>query len=149
METNESYTSKVDSGEWPVDCAVPLDEPFVNEIGIIQNLVLKPTGGLAVITTKAGVLRSNHYHKTDWHYIYVVSGHVLYFARLVGNNIIPDAREFVAGDVFFTPPMREHCVAFLEDTVLVTASKNPRSHEGHEADLVRVNFVTPAHIGWE
>ena len=139
----------VDDGKWPVDCAVPLDDPFGNDRGTIQNLVLKPIGGLAVITTKAGSLRSNHYHKTDWHYIYVVSGHVLYFGRAVGSDIIPDAREFETGDMFFTPPMREHCVAFLEDTVLVTASRNPRSHEGHEGDLVRVNFVTPAHLGWK
>jgi quercetin dioxygenase-like cupin family protein len=81
METNDSYTSRVNAEEWPDDCAVPLDDPFVNESGAIQNLVLKPVGGMAVITTKAGALRSNHYHRTDWHYIYVVSGRVLYFER--------------------------------------------------------------------
>lgn len=150
METNDSYTSKVDAGEWPTSPAVPLDEPFVDARGIIQNLVLKPMTSLAVITTKAGTLRSNHYHRTDWHYIYVVSGRIAYFERDVvrDDDTIPDSVEFGAGEMFFTPPMKEHAVAFLEDTVIMTASKNVRSHEGHEEDLVRVDFVTPSDVGW-
>jgi dTDP-4-dehydrorhamnose 3,5-epimerase-like enzyme len=148
METNDSYTSKVDAGEWPADCAVPLDDPFVNEAGTIQNLVLKPVGGMAVIRSKAGSLRSNHYHKTDWHYIYVVSGRLLYYEREVGSDRKPEPQEFGPDEMFFTPPMMEHCVAFLEDTVIVTGSRNPRFHEGHEADLVRVHFVTPEDVEW-
>lgn len=148
METNDSYTSKVDAGDWPADPKVPLDDPFEDERGTIQNLVLKPMTSLAVITTKAGTLRSNHYHRTDWHYIYVVSGRVLYFERDVGDDEIPDPVELGRDEMFFTPPMKEHCVAFLEDTVLVTAAKNVRSHDSHEDDLVRVDFITPADVGW-
>lgn len=148
METNDSYASMVEAGNWPTVPTVPLDDPYEDERGSIQNLVLKPVGGVAVIMTKAGTLRSNHYHKTDWHYIYVLSGHVLYFERDVGSDVVPKPDEYGPGDMFFTPPMMEHCVAFLEDTVLVTASKNARSHENHEEDLVRVDFVTPSDLGW-
>lgn len=147
-ETNESYTSKVDRGEWPSDTSVPLDDPFTDERGVIQNLLLKPMTSLAVITSKEGSLRANHYHKTDWHYSYVVSGCVLYFEREIGASEIPKPVEFRAGDMFFTPPMVEHCMAFPEDTVIVTAAKNVRSHESHEADLVRVSFVGPKDLGW-
>ena len=148
METNNSYTSKVDSGQWPENCEVPLDVPYEDERGIIQNLILKPVTSITMIKTKAGNLRSNHYHKTDWHYIYVVSGCLLYYERKVGSTIIPEPRKFEEGSLFFTPPMMEHCTAFLEDTILITASKNIRSHEKHEEDLVRVNFITVLDVKW-
>jgi quercetin dioxygenase-like cupin family protein len=133
----------VDSGEWPSDPAVPLDTPFINENGVIQNLVLKPMTSVAVITSKKGTMRANHYHKTDWHYAYVVSGRILYFERSVDSQEIPEPREFKAGEMFFTPPMKEHTMVFPEETVFVTMAKNVRSHESHEADLVRVEFITP------
>ena len=147
-ETNDSFTTKVDQGDWPYGQEVPLDTPFEDERGTIQNLLLKSFTSLAIITSKKRTIRANHYHKTDWHYAYVVSGRILYFERAVGSLEIPACREFRAGQMFFTPPDREHCMAFAEDTVFITAAKNVRSHENHEADLVRVDFVEPEHLGW-
>jgi hypothetical protein len=34
-------------------------------------------------------------------------------------------------------------MVFPVETVFVTLAKNVRSHESHESDLVRVEFVTP------
>lgn len=140
---NDTYTKMVNNGEWPSDSAVPLDTPFINENGVIQNLVLKPMTSVAVITSKSGTMRANHYHKTDWHYAYVISGSILYFERSVGDKGIPEPRLFKAGEMFFTPPMKEHTMVFPEETIFVTMAKNVRSHESHEADLVRVEFITP------
>lgn len=140
---NNTYTEMVNNGEYPDDSTVPLDTPFVNENGIIQNLVLKPMTSVAVITSNKGTMRANHYHKTDWHYAYVVSGSILYFERSVGSKEIPEPRLFKAGEMFFTPPMKEHTMVFPEETIFVTMAKNIRSHESHEADLVRVEFITP------
>jgi quercetin dioxygenase-like cupin family protein len=142
METNDSYTEKVNNGEYPEDPAVPLDTPFINENGIIQNLVLKPMTSVAVITSKKGTMRANHYHKTDWHYTYVLSGIVEYYERPVSSKEIPSPHTFKAGEMFFTPPMREHTMVFPEETVIITMARNVRNHESHEADLVRVKFMT-------
>lgn len=147
METNDSYTSKVENGEWPEGSSVPLDPPFTDHRGTIQNILLKPVTSLAVISSKAGTTRANHYHRTDWHYAYVISGRVLYYERDVGSQLKPDPVEFLPGSLFFTPPMREHCMAFPEDTVILTAARNVRSHESHESDLVRVRFIEPGDLG--
>jgi dTDP-4-dehydrorhamnose 3,5-epimerase-like enzyme len=141
--TNDEYTSSVDRGEWPDDRRVPLDEPFRNASGSIQNLVLKPMTSVAAIESAAGTVRSNHYHLTDWHYIYVASGSLAYLERPVGSSEIPHPVVFRKGEMFFTPPMAEHAIVFLEDTLIITMAKNVRSHESHEADLVRVSFLTP------
>lgn len=141
--TNDEYTSLVDEGRWPGDPEVPLDEPFVNASGEIQNLVLKPMTSVACIRSVKGAVRANHWHRTDWHYAYVVSGALAYAERPVGGDQEPSFLVFSRGDMFFTPPNREHVMVFLEDTVIITMARNVRSHEKHEEDVVRVPFVSP------
>jgi quercetin dioxygenase-like cupin family protein len=140
---HEKYTTAVDEGRWPRDAAVPLPTHFENESGKIQNLLLKPVKSVAAIESVKGSVRANHLHKTDWHYAYVVSGKVLYFEREAGNLNIPQPRAFGPGEMFFTPPGVEHAMLFAEESVIFTLAKNVRSHEEHEADLVRVSFITP------
>jgi dTDP-4-dehydrorhamnose 3,5-epimerase-like enzyme len=141
---NDDFTSMVDRGEWPARIDVPLDAPFRNQNGVIQNLVLKPMTSVAAITSRKGAVRANHYHKTDWHYAYVVSGAIAYFERAVDSSEIPKPTIFKTGSMFFTPPMREHSMVFLEDTIIITMAKNIRSHENHESDVVRVSFIDPS-----
>lgn len=125
---------------------VELPEPFVDERGTIQNLLeLKsddvPVRGVAIITSKAGAVRSNHYHVTDSHHLWVLSGSLEYFERAVGDTTIPEPVVYRAGDMFWTGPQREHAVRFLEDTVLVSLSPRSRDHGSHEDDVVRVEFI--------
>jgi dTDP-4-dehydrorhamnose 3,5-epimerase-like enzyme len=140
--TPDEYTQAVDDGNYPKDPVVPMETPFVDERGVIQNLLLKPMTSAAMIVSKKGSVRANHLHRTDWHYAYVVSGEILYFERDIGSTEIPEPMKFTAGQMFFTPPMREHAMLFSQDTVFLTLAKNVRSHENHEADLERVSFVT-------
>lgn len=139
--TNREYTAKVDLGLYPDDIVVPLDEPFRNESGSIQNLVLERFTSAAIIHSLAGSMRSNHYHKTDWHYMYVANGEMVYYWRPVGDPRAPKQRRFQAGEMMFTPPMMEHAVFFPAHTTLITFAKNIRSHESHEADLVRTKVI--------
>ena len=141
--THDEYTTAVDEGRWPSTPTVPLPGAFENDAGWIANLLLKPVRSVAAIRSRAGSVRANHYHRTDWHYAYVVSGRVLYFERAVGAKEIPRPLAYHPGDMFFTPPGREHAMLFPESTLILTFAKNVRSHEEHEADLVRVEFVTP------
>lgn len=140
-EHNE-YTKRVENGEWPYSAFVPLPAPFVNDVGNIQNLILRPVTSVAIIDSKAHTIRANHYHKTDWHYAYVISGRIAYFERKVGSIETPIPHIFLAGQMFFTPPMVEHVMYFPVDTQFVTMAKNIRSHDSHESDVVRVNFVS-------
>lgn len=124
--THEQYTSLVDEGVYPPDPDVPLPPAFKTDFGTIKNLILKPIQSVAVIESVRGSVRANHYHKTDWHYAYVVRGKVLYFERGVGEIGLPDAVEFFPGQMFFTPPMREHAMVFVKDTTIFTFAKNVR-----------------------
>lgn len=138
---NLEYTSKVVDGQWPNEVIVPLDTPFTDARGIIQNLVLKPLNSAVVITSRKGTVRANHYHKTDWHYCFVVKGSIDYFHRPVGSIEEPKKISIRQGQLFFTPPMVEHAMVFTDDTVFMTLAHNVRTHENHEEDVVRVKLV--------
>lgn len=133
MEDARQTTGAGDPRHAPVE----LDPPFVNDAGAIQNLLLHECGSVALIRSKAGSVRSNHYHRTDWHYLYVFSGEMLYQARRVGGTSYPPAQRVRSGQMVFTPPMVEHRTTFPVDTVLISMARLPRDHATHEADLVR------------
>lgn len=151
---NREYTALVDAGHFPSDPAVPIDEPFVNGNGAIINLLTEKFTHSAILTTAAGSIRANHYHKTDWHYSYVISGEVEYCWREVGARTSPNVKVFKQGAMFFTPPMLEHAMVFRKDTVIITFARNARSeHQTHEDDLVRVELVkklwNPLNATWD
>ena len=128
---------------WPSEPLVNLQKPFVDKRGSIQPLVDLMMKSAVMINSKAGSLRANHYHKTDWHYCYVISGKIEYFHRDYGSKKEAELIMVEKGNMIFTPPMVEHCMKFPEDTLFLTLSRNPRDQETYEADVVRVNLVDP------
>jgi dTDP-4-dehydrorhamnose 3,5-epimerase-like enzyme len=140
--TYEDHVKLVEAGNWPEDPAVPLPSAFEDGRGRIQNVGFTDFRSAAVITSARGTVRANHYHRTDWHYSYVLSGSILYFERPVGHGMVPSPRTFSAGTMFFTPPMREHAMVFMGDTMFLTLARNIRDHRHHEDDVERVEVVS-------
>lgn len=140
---NREYTAAVARGEFPTDPRVPLDDRFEDARGVITNLLLEGCQSVAVIESKKGTVRANHLHATDWHFAYVASGSVYYFERAQGVKEIPTPTLFRAGQMFFTPPGVEHAMLFADVSTILTFARNVRTHDNHEADLTRVQFITP------
>ena len=126
---------------WPTPGVVKLEKPFVDGRGSIKPLVDTIMRSAIVIESKAGSLRANHYHKTDWHYCYVVSGQIEYLHRQTGSNQKPTTILVNEGEMIFTPPMVDHGMTFPVDTVFLTLSRNPRDQASYESDVVRVDMV--------
>ena len=131
---------------WPKESRVELPAPHVDDRGFIQSLVNFPMKNLSLISSKRGSVRSNHYHVTDWHYMYVLSGSFDYYYRPTGSVEAPKVITLKAKEMVFTPPMEEHATVFLEDTQLLVMSRNPRDQESYEADVKRVILIDPASI---
>ena len=68
---------------------------------------------IALITSKKNTVRSNHYHVTDWHYMYVLSGSFDYYFRPTGSDEELQVKRVKAGEMVFTPPMEDHATVFL------------------------------------
>jgi oxalate decarboxylase/phosphoglucose isomerase-like protein (cupin superfamily) len=116
-----------------------LGEVFEDSRGKIINLLEHRCGGVSIIESKAGTSRSHHWHKADAHWLFVLSGEMLYLERPVGSAEEPDRRTIRAGELVFTPEHVEHSTYFPVDTVLISMSRMARTHELHEADLVRLD----------
>lgn len=117
---------------------IDLPPAYVDLRGRIQNLLTEPCGGVAVIESKAGTERSNHYHLTDAHWLYVVSGKMIYQERGIDDPVfMTEEQTYGPGEMVYTPPMRWHRTKFPVDTVLISMSKRPRDAASHEKDVVR------------
>ena len=141
--------TKEEMDSWPSNPLVKLTKPHVDNRGFIQPLVDLMMKSAVMIESKAGSLRANHYHKTDWHYCYVISGKIEYFHRKLNSKKEPELIIVEKGNMIFTPPLVEHCMKFPEDTLFLTLSRNPRDQEAYESDVVRINLIdTSGSITW-
>lgn len=128
---------------WPKGVIVRLEKPFVDERGEIQPLVDVTMESAVLISSRKGTVRANHYHKTDWHYCYVLSGEIDYYHRPTGSQETPHKITIGPGQLFFTPPLVEHAMVFTQDTVFLTLGRNSREQAAYEADLVRIPPINP------
>jgi len=122
---------------------IPLPQAFEDARGRIQTLVDGGIQSVQVISSKANTVRANHFHKTDSHYMYVVSGSMKYFHRPAGDRSSPEMVLVRQGEMVFTPPMVEHAVEFPEETVFLNLTGKTREQKSYEDDLVRVEVVKP------
>jgi quercetin dioxygenase-like cupin family protein len=75
--------------------------------------------------------------------MYVVSGRMKYFHRAAGETEAPTWLTIEAGQLVYSPPMVEHAVEFLEDSVFLNITGKSREQATYEDDLVRVNLHKP------
>ena len=124
--------------KWPREVLVRLEKAFADARGEIQPLVDLTMESCVLITSRKGSVRANHYHQTDWHFCYVLSGSIEYYERPHGSEQVPKKVVVNTGELFFTPPMVDHAMFFPEDTVFLTLGRNSRTQEAYEADVVRI-----------
>lgn len=115
---------------------------FIDERGGITRMLdsESPIRSILFITSCKGSVRSNHYHKKDTHYCYLVSGKMEWFEKpLQGGGI--ESAVLEPGDMVFTPSMTIHAVRFLEDSVFLTFATETRNQADYEADTVRAQLI--------
>ena len=127
--------------EWPKSVIINIPKPFHDERGSIQPLLDIDMKSSVLITSNPGSIRANHYHKTDWHYCYVLSGEIKYFYRPHGDNKLANELIIKEKQMFFTPPMVDHAMVFNKKTEFITWSRNSRIQEVYEADVCRISPI--------
>ena len=114
--------------------------------GSILSIVDEKVTNVSIITCLPKTIRSNHSHKKDWHYMYVLSGSFDYYYRPTNSNDKLQCVRVKAGELIFTPPMEDHATVFLEDCDLLAMSRNPRDQEAYEEDVRRVILINPESV---
>ena len=119
-----------------------LEPAFTDERGDITNVLDNPIRHVAVITSKAGAVRGNHYHPEDVQYCYLVSGRFESYAKDMNDPEGPVEMQMVeAGSLVLSPPMIAHAQVFLEDSVFLALTLDSRETHRFEEHTIRVKIV--------
>ncbi len=112
-----------------------------DERGYILSIADSKISNVSIIKCNSKSLRSNHYHKTDSHFMYVLKGEIDYFYKKIDDDEIKYFK-IKQGQNIYTPPFEIHATYFPVDTELIVSSTNPRDQKTYEKDTVRVDLVT-------
>ncbi len=109
---------------------------FVDARGDIINIFEGRIEHTALITSKKGTVRGNHYHKQDQQYIYLISGA---FNSHSVDTRDPSQRQVLAmkpGDMVESPALIAHAQEFTEDSVFLALTTRQRETGKYEDDTI-------------
>ena len=104
--------------------------------GAITNVFEGLLGHVALITSKKGSVRANHYHKEDHQYIYLITGAYESHSCNVDNPQKKQILKVKPGDIVYTPPLTAHAQKFSEDSVFLALSTRAREEGKYENDTI-------------
>ena len=113
--------------------------------GGILSIVDESIQNVSIITCTTGSIRSNHYHHTDFHFMYVLEGAIDYFYKELNTSEVKYIK-VLRGETIFTPNLEIHATYFPIKTSLIVSSGFPRDQETYENDTVRVDFLNKDNI---
>ena len=113
--------------------------------GNILSMVNEPSTNISIIKSNKGVLRGNHYHKKDWHFMYAISGYMEYFFycnldKRIKFWTVPKDK------ILFTPCNEVHATHSPVQSEIIVVSGFARDQETYEEDTIRVNFINDSNI---
>src|SRR3989344_1062462 len=126
----------------PKTVKIKLDTIFSDKRGKIIPILDLPIKSCVLITSKKDTIRGNHYHKTDWHFCYVLNGSIEYYYKPVDDSEPIKKVKIKKGELFFTPPQVIHAMVFRENTTFLTLGRNSRKQEVYESDIVRIELIS-------
>ncbi len=118
-----------------------IDPAVVDARGGISNVFEGKIEHIALITSKKGSVRANHYHKEDHQYIYLVSGAYESHSCDVANPQKKQVLKVKSGDIVYTPPLTAHAQKFTEDSVFLALSTRQRELGKYEQDTIAFQVI--------
>lgn len=114
--------------------------------GDINSISDHLINNVSIITSYKNTIRSNHYHKKNFHIIHVLSGSIHYFYKSI--NINSKIKYFFVGEneSVFTPNNEWHCTFFPIKTKMIVCSSASRDQKSYEKDTVRENLIDKNNI---
>lgn len=117
-------------------------DPAIKDIrGEITNVFEGRIEHIALITSKKGTVRANHYHKQDHQFIYLVSGAFESHSVDINNTSKRLVLEIKPGDIVETPALIAHAQKFTEDSVFLALTTRQREAGKYEEDTIAYPVV--------
>ena len=113
-----------------------IDPAMTDTRGAITNIFEGRVEHIALITSKKGSVRANHYHKEDHQYIYLMSGAYESHCCDVRHPEKKQVLKVRPGEMVYTPPLIAHAQKFTEDSVFLALSTRQREQGKYEEDTI-------------
>ncbi|MBI2541607.1 hypothetical protein HYV80_02785 [Candidatus Woesearchaeota archaeon] len=111
----------------PNETVKKISPEFEDERGAIANILEEPISHVAIISSKKGSIRGNHYHPDQIQYEYLISGSYESVSKdLRGKDSKEEKNVIGPGDLVITPPMVAHAMRFLKDSVMLNLTTGKR-----------------------
>lgn len=108
-----------------------MSDTFIDERGVIQDLLTEPIDAITRIRTVKGAVRGNHVHRRTTQWTYVLSGSLLVASGTTDRIAGP-------GEMLVDEPGVPHAWKALEDTDCLVFTQGPRSGSEYESDTIRL-----------
>jgi predicted SAM-dependent methyltransferase len=94
---------------------------------------------VAIIDSKAGVLRGDHYHKETVQHMLMTKGAMEYWHKPVNSSEPAKCEILRVGDIVSTPVNEIHALKIIEDNQFVVFTEGKRGGMDYESDTFRVD----------
>ncbi|MSS74266.1 hypothetical protein EXS72_01360 [Candidatus Pacearchaeota archaeon] len=94
---------------------------------------------VAIITSKKGVRRGDHYHKETTQHMLMTKGSLIYVYRPVDKSQPVKYILAKEGQLVSTPPFEMHTLLFPEDNEFIVFSSGIRGGQDYEKDTYRID----------
>ena len=119
-----------------------INPAFEDERGMIANILEEPISHVALITSKKGSIRANHYHPKQIQYIYLISGSYESASKNLDQEDSQVEKVIVKpGDLIITPPMIAHAMRFLEDSVMLNLTTGQRDSKNFSEHTKKYKLI--------
>lgn len=110
----------------------------IDERGIISDLLNEGINHVGLITTEAGAVRANHYHKLSTQYSYIFSG--IFEVLIAPADQSENVKKVIvnAGELIIIPPKVIHQFKAIEKAIMIDMISESRAGSDYEDDVVRV-----------
>lgn len=113
---------------------------FDNRGDISDIFYNHPVDHVAIINSKKGAFRGDHYHKFTTQHIYMTKGSLRYHYRKIdeGNDKVKSVVVY-EGEMMTTRPNEVHALEMIEDNQFIAFSEGKRGGKDYESDTYRVS----------
>ena len=119
-----------------------INPAFEDERGVIANILEEPVSHIAIITSKKGAVRANHYHPEQIQYVYLISGSYESVSKdIKDENAKIEKITVKPGDLVITRPMIAHAWNVLEDSVMLNITTGARENSNFEEHTKKYKLI--------
>jgi len=115
-----------------------------DERGKIADLFYKnPIEHISILTTNAGAIRGNHYHKNTVQHIFLIKGSLEYWYKPINSDEEVRMTKVVPGDIITSSSNEIHAIKASEDSEFLALAEGVRGGADYETDTFRVDSIIP------